>query len=67
MTNRVSDFAIGQRVQMHPATDAWMRGQRYGTVVSYGRTYVWVCLDNASTANGKRRPVHPDNLLPVEG
>lgn len=22
----------GQRVQLHPATDWWMRGERYGTV-----------------------------------
>ena len=25
-------FTVGMRVQTHPATDAWMRGDRYGTV-----------------------------------
>ena len=27
----------GTRVEIHPATDHWMRGDRYGTVVGYGR------------------------------
>jgi hypothetical protein len=31
------DFPIGARVELHPATDDWMRGDRYGTVVGYGR------------------------------
>jgi len=25
-------FNVGDRVQLHPATDAWMRGERYGNV-----------------------------------
>jgi hypothetical protein len=25
-------FKTGQRVQTHPATDAWMQGDRFGTV-----------------------------------
>ena len=29
----LSDFPKGQRVTTHPATDAWMRGDRYGVVV----------------------------------
>lgn len=24
---------IGKRVELHPATDAWMSGDRYGTIV----------------------------------
>ena len=39
------DFRIGQRVQMHPATDLWMQGARYGNVVNIGRKYVAVRLD----------------------
>lgn len=27
----------GTRVQLHAATDAWMQGDRYGTVVGLGR------------------------------
>lgn len=26
-------FTVGERVQLHPATDAWMRGERYANVV----------------------------------
>jgi hypothetical protein len=53
-------FAPGQRVEMHPATDWWMRGARYGTVQRQARTgTVTVKLDLWP------RPVrvHPDNLI----
>jgi hypothetical protein len=30
-------FNVGARVELHPGTDAWMRGDRYGTVKGYGR------------------------------
>lgn len=29
----INEFIEGQRVQLHPATDAWMQGDRYGNVV----------------------------------
>lgn len=28
-----STFTIGDRVEIHPGTDLWMQGARYGTVV----------------------------------
>lgn len=28
----------GDRVQLHPATDDWMRGDRFGEVVGFGRS-----------------------------
>ncbi len=61
--NRVDDFRIGERVQMHPGTDLWMRGARFGTVTMIRRKYVSVKLD------ALRMPVniHPDNLMHVEG
>jgi hypothetical protein len=31
-----TDFEIGQRVQLHPATDRWMMGDRYGVMISRG-------------------------------
>lgn len=40
-------LAIGERVETHPATDAWMQGDRYGEVVSIGRKYVHVKLDRS--------------------
>jgi hypothetical protein len=58
-----SETAIGQRVQMHPATDLWMRGARYGWVTHQfaisGK--VQVQLDGFSP----RVVVLPKNLLPV--
>ena len=60
---RVSQFRVGQRVQLHPATDRWMKGQRYATVAQIGRHMVYVDMDKGG---GKAIPMHPDNLIPVE-
>ena len=35
----------GDRVQLHPATDLWMRGARYGTVTKVTWTKVYVLVD----------------------
>ena len=29
-----SDYRIGMRAELSPATDSWMRGDRYGDIVS---------------------------------
>ena len=45
----VLDFGAGDRVELHPGTDAWMRGERYGTVCKSQRqtmTLVRVELDS---------------------
>jgi len=55
------DFYKGQRVQMHPATDAFMMGDRYGDVVKVGREKVHVKMDRS----GKIRQVSPGNLQTV--
>ncbi len=44
---RPTDFAVGQRVALHPATDTWMRGDRYGTVIKIGREMVQLRLDSS--------------------
>ncbi len=51
-------FRLGQRVMLHPATDLWMRGARFGTIAKAGRKYVHIKLDALS------RPVRvaPDNI-----
>ena len=54
-------FLVGQRVQMHPATDAFMMGDRYGDVVKIGREKVHVKMDRS----GKVRHVSPQYLEPV--
>lgn len=43
-----ADFTPGQRVQLAPHTDWWMRGARYGTVTRVTRTRVHVRLDHAA-------------------
>lgn len=55
------NFTEDQRVQMHPATDRWMRGDRYGTVHQARREVVIVDMD----ASRQRVAVTPDLLLPV--
>lgn len=38
---------FGPRVESHPATDAWIMGDRYGTVVKIGAAYVHVKMDRS--------------------
>lgn len=33
----MADYRIGRRVELHPATDRWMRGDRYGTIVGVSK------------------------------
>jgi hypothetical protein len=40
-----SEFQQDARVQLHPCTDEWMRGERFGNVVAHGPRYVRVKLD----------------------
>jgi len=49
--------SIGARVELHPATDAWMRGDRYGIVLSIGRKYIHLRMDS-----GRRLRVAPTNI-----
>lgn len=60
-TPATSDFTIGDRVQLHPATDLWARGARFGDVVSVGRKLVRVHVD----ALGRTICIDPANLMHV--
>ena len=51
-------FYVGQRVSMHPATDAFMMGDRYGDVVKIGKSKIHVKMNRS----GKTRLVNPKNL-----
>lgn len=31
-------FTVGDRVELHPGTDLWMRGARFGTVIGISLT-----------------------------
>lgn len=52
-------FIEGERVQMHPATDTWMMGDRYGEVLRVTATRVHVRLD----ISGRTIRCHPSNVL----
>ncbi len=41
----LNELSKGDRIELHPATDLWMRGARCGDVTSIGRKYVSVKLD----------------------
>jgi hypothetical protein len=59
--NTVATFTVGQRVELHPATDAWMQGDRFGVVVKLGRVYVHVKMDRS----GRTLPMRPRLATPV--
>lgn len=41
------EYKIGTRVQLPPHTDAWMMGDRYGTIVKVGRSIIHVRMDRS--------------------
>ena len=52
----IQDFNVGHRVELHPATDRWMMGDRFGNVVKVGRKLVHVKMDRS----GKTLKVSPE-------
>jgi len=57
----ITAFRIGQRIELHPATDWWMRGAKYGNVIAIGRKLIRVKLDKHP------RPVKvaPRNIITI--
>lgn len=55
-----TEIHTGDRVELSPATDLWMMGARYGTVVKVGRTLVHVKLDRIKAS--RPTTLHPINL-----
>lgn len=49
---------IGMRVESHPATDAWIFGDRYGEIVKVTRTRIHVRMDRS----GKIRVFRPEHV-----
>jgi len=49
------------RAQSHPATDAWIFGDRFGDVATAGRTKIRVKMDRS----GRVRTFHPADLEEV--
>ena len=56
-----SQADVGKRVELHPATDLWMRGARFGVVIEAETTFYKVKLDKLPTPVR----IHPDNLRQV--
>jgi hypothetical protein len=46
-TTTLADLTVGDRVELHPATDTWMSGDRFGTVVKLGRLRAHVKMDRS--------------------
>ena len=47
ITGTTKLYHVGQRVQLHPATDSWMRGDRYGEVKRVTAKYYHVAMDRS--------------------
>lgn len=54
----IRDFKVGERVELHPATDRWMRGDRYGTIEKIGRRHFYVRMDRS----GHLAKIDPSNI-----
>lgn len=59
--NTLDDFRVEQNVELHPATDRWMMGDRFGRVTSIDRKKGHVILK--MDRSGKRFRFLPDNIL----
>lgn len=57
----LNDFRPGNRVEMHPATDLWAMGARYGQIIRIGRQRLVVKLDKL---NHTVR-VSPENICDI--
>lgn len=57
----ITNFKINDRVELSPATDAWMSGDRYGKVDKIGRKYIYVLMDRS----GRYMRLTPDLLTVV--
>ena len=56
----LASFREGQRIQLHPATDQWMQGQRYAQVIKVGRKVITVRTDAGHTYR-----VPPEHILEI--
>lgn len=54
-------YSVKDRVQIHPATDRWMRGDRYGEIERVTKTRLHVRMDKSK----QLVTFHPDNILEV--
>ena len=55
-------YLLGRRVELHPATDAWMMGDRYGTIVKVNKSNVSIKMEKS----GRTLKVTENNYTEVE-
>lgn len=60
----IADHGIRMRtrVELHPATDAWMQGDRFGVVERIGKRWIYVRLDRSQ----RILPFSLRNLSPIK-
>ncbi len=65
---------VGDRVELHPATDEWMSGDKFGVVVGFGHARFFIGESVPAEGvpdpvrikldvSGRVRSFHPDNIL----
>lgn len=57
----LNQLKVGDRIQMHPASDRWMSGDQFAEVLRVGRKLVLVRFDRSKHEVN----VHPRNVLEV--
>lgn len=63
----MGEYRPGQRIELHPARDEWMQGDRYGEIVSVGLRgdekglAITVKLDKS----GRRIRLAPEDIIDV--
>lgn len=63
----LKDFRVGDRVELHPATDLWMRGARFGTVEGVGRSFITtrLCTILGTTLRARLRPSDIGDIVAI--
>ena len=72
----MNNWNVGDRVSLHPCTNEWTQGDRFGEVVGHGRrrdyidtlTKEWVVAKPIKVKldrSGRVRRFHPDNVCPI--
>jgi HSP20 family molecular chaperone IbpA len=56
MDMRKEGFAVGQRVEVSPAYDIWMRGDRFGVIIGVTAKSVSVRMDKSNKVLRVTRP-----------
>ncbi len=64
MNYTIESFAVGQRVQLHPATDFWMSGAKYGEITRLFPTSP-IPLSIRLDVTGKIVRLHPKNIIEI--